>query len=78
MRASSLMFFGYLGMIGVPVLLFILVVSGLVLPYGVMRSILFLLIGAGSLLYGAIGIREVYIHGGKKRERGVRRGNKDD
>jgi hypothetical protein len=67
MKASYIMFFGYLGMIGVPVLLVLLAISALLAPVRLVQTVLLLLIAAGSLAYGAIGIREVYIHGGKKR-----------
>jgi hypothetical protein len=67
MKASPVMFFNYLGMIGVPVLLVALAVASLL---GLGRTVQFGLlvpIAAGCLLYGAIGMREVFIHGGKKR-----------
>jgi hypothetical protein len=67
MKASSLMIFEYMGMLGVPVLLTALAVSTFVPVSGAARAILLLLIGAGCLVYGAIAVREVYIHGGKKR-----------
>jgi hypothetical protein len=67
MKASSIMFFEYIGMMGVPVLLLALAAFALVPIGGVPRTILLLLIGAGCLVYGAIAVREVYVHGGRKR-----------
>jgi len=72
MKASYIMFFEYLGMIGVPVLFLLLALSVLLFPAGVVQVVLLALIAAGSLLYGAIGIREAFIHGGKKRETTLR------
>jgi hypothetical protein len=62
------MFFGYLTMIGVPVLLVLLALSTLVFPDRVAQTVLLVLIAAGTVVYGAIGIREVFVHGGRKRE----------
>jgi hypothetical protein len=68
MKASSIMVFEYMGMLGVPVLLITLAVFAL-LPVGALaRAILLLVIGAGCLVYGAIAVREVYVHGGKRHE----------
>lgn len=72
MKASYVMLFGYLGMIGVPVLFLVLALSALLFPGGILQKILLIPIAAGSVVYGAVGIREVYIHGGKKRERTLR------
>ena len=68
MKASSIMVFEYMGMLGVPVLLLALAVFALVPIVGVARTILLMLIGAGCLVYGAIAVRDIYIHGGKKSE----------
>lgn len=70
------MFFDYVAMMGVPVLLVLLAVSSLIFPGGnarngagasgpggVIRTVLLILIAAGAIVYGAIGIREAYIHG---------------
>ncbi len=75
MKASYVMFFGYLGMIGVPVLLLLLALSTLLFPGALVQKILLVLIAAGSAAYGAVGIREVYVHGGKKHETTVRQGH---
>ena len=68
MKASSIMVFEYMGMLGVPVLLIALAVFALVPVGAVARTVLLLAIGAGCLVYGVIAVREVYIHGGKKHE----------
>ncbi len=67
MKASPFMFFNYLGMIGVPVLLVVLAVLTLLAVGGIVQTIFLLLIAAGCLLYGVIGLREAFIHGGAKR-----------
>ena len=72
MKASYIMFFEYLGMIGVPVLLLLLALSALLFPGSMLQRILLVPIAAGSVVYGAIGIREVYFHGGGKRETTLR------
>ncbi len=74
MKASYIMFFEYLGMIGVPVLLLLLALSALLFPDALLQRILLVLIAAGSTAYGAVGIREVYVHGGKRRETAHRQG----
>ena len=67
MKASPIMLFEYLGMLGVPVLLGALAFFALVLPAaGTVRTVLLLLIGADCLVYGAISVRTVYLHGGAK------------
>jgi len=75
MKASYVMFFEYLGMIGVPVLLLLLALSALLFPSIPVQKVLLALIAAGSAAYGAVGIREVYVHGGKKRETTLRHGH---
>jgi hypothetical protein len=60
------MFFDYLGMIGVPVLLALLALSALLGLGRTVQLVLLVPIAAGCLLYGVIGLREAFIHGGKK------------
>ncbi|MGA2639450.1 MAG: hypothetical protein ABSG21_00950 [Spirochaetia bacterium] len=72
MKASSIMIFEYMGMLGVPVLLLALAVFALVPVGGAVLTILLLVIAAGCLVYGAIAVRDIYIHGGKKRETAAR------
>ncbi len=66
MKASFFMFFDYLIMIGGPVLLVLLAVSAILLPGagtgGVVRTVILILLAAGALAYGAVGIREVFLH----------------
>jgi len=67
MKASPFMFFDYLGMIGVPVLLVVLAVLSLFAVGGIVQTVFLVLIAAGCLAYGVIGLREAFLHGGKKR-----------
>jgi hypothetical protein len=71
-KASIFMFFNYLATIGVPVLMLLLVVNAAVFHQGTLQTVLLALIGAGCLVYGAVGIREVFSHGGSRRERAGR------
>ena len=68
MKASFFMFFNYLTMMGVPVLLVLLALDAAVIHSGALAAILRILIGAGCLVYGAVGIREVFVHGRRHRE----------
>jgi len=63
MKASPVMFLEYLGMLGVPALLVVLAVFSLAGITGVARSVLLLLIAADCLVYGAVSLRTVYLHG---------------
>jgi hypothetical protein len=72
MKASPIMFFEYIGMIGVPVLLLLLAAAALFSAGRLVTTVLLVLIAAGCVVYGAIGIREAFVHGGKKRETAVR------
>jgi hypothetical protein len=66
-KASAIMIFEYMGMLGVPALLLALAIFALLGIGGTARTVLLLLICAGCLVYGAIAVREVYVHGGRKR-----------
>jgi hypothetical protein len=68
MKASFVMFLDYVAMIGVPVLMVLLALNAAFVHEGTVQTVLLLLIGAGCLVYGAVGVREVFVHGGKKRE----------
>ena len=72
MKASFFMFFNYVATIGVPVLLVFLSLSTLISRAGGIRIALLILIAAGSLVYGVIGIREAFVHGGGKHEAAAR------
>jgi hypothetical protein len=67
-KASFFMFFNYLVTMGVPVLLLLLALDAMVIHSGILGTVLKILIGVGSLVYGAIGIREVFVHGRRRRE----------
>ena len=71
MKASFFMFFNYLAMMGVPVLLVLLAISALVFPGSGIRTVLLILI-AGALVYGIIGIREAFVHGRRHNETAAR------
>ena len=68
MKASFLMVFDYLAMMGVPLLLVVLALSALFFPARGVQTVLLALIAAGAIVYGAIGIREAYVHGKKRKE----------
>jgi hypothetical protein len=63
MKASPIMFLEYLGMLGVPALLVVLAIFSLAGVTGVARTVLLLLIAADCLVYGAVSLRTVYLHG---------------
>ena len=67
MKASFFMFFNYVAMIGVPVLMLLVALNAALIHLATLQTILLILIGAGSLIFGAVGIREVFVHGGSKR-----------
>ena len=67
MKASHVMFFNYIAMIGVPVLMGALSATVLFGAGRTVQVVLLALIAAGCLIYGGVGIREAYIHGGEKR-----------
>lgn len=75
MKASFFMFFYYLGLIGVPVLLLVVALLALLSVGGVVTTILLIAIGAGSIAYGAIALRECYFHGGQKSAAALKPGN---
>jgi len=68
MKGSFFMFFNYLTMMGVPVLLVVLAACALLVPARGVQTILLVLIAAGAVVYGAIGIREAYVHRKGKHE----------
>ncbi len=63
MKASFFMFFDYLTMMGVPVLLVLLALNAAFLRLQAVQTVLLVLIGAGCLVYAAVGTREVFVHG---------------
>jgi hypothetical protein len=72
MKASYFMFFNYLTMMGAPVLLVLLALNAALLRSAVVQTVLLVLIGAGCIVYGAVGIREVFVHGRRRRETAAR------
>jgi len=68
MRGSTLMFFEYLGMIGIPVLIVLLALTSPLnhAVFGVLRDVLYVLLGLGSIMYGIVSIRTTFFHGGKR------------
>ncbi len=66
MKGSRMMLFEYATMMGVPLLLWLLAVSSGFGGTASLRQALALLIGLGSLVYGAVGLRAVYFHGGRR------------
>jgi hypothetical protein len=72
MKASPIMFLEYIGMIGVPVLMILLALAAFFSVGGTPVVVLLVLIAAGCVIYGVIGLREAFIHGGKRRETAVR------
>ncbi|MCL5419548.1 MAG: hypothetical protein M1354_01560, partial [Candidatus Marsarchaeota archaeon] len=63
MRYSRYMIFLYAAMLGVPLLLYIRIVSSI---YGLafLSSVLLAVAGAGLVIFGIIGFDEVYAHKG--------------
>lgn len=77
MKASPVMFFAYITMIGVPVLLLVLAGAALFTAPPLMFLILLILIAVGCIIYGAIGIREVFVHGHRRAAAGAAGGAAD-
>ncbi len=68
MKASFFMFFDYVAMMGVPVLLILMAVLAAFGVRGAVQTVLLILIAAGALVYGAVGLREAFIHGRRGHE----------
>lgn len=64
MRASRIMFLGYLCMVGVPVLLWVIAVTSPIQQAHSLRETLAVLAALGSILFGAIGVRDAYVRRG--------------
>ncbi len=67
MKATPIMFLEYLGMLGVPALLVLLVIFILAGVGGTARTVLLLVTAADCLVYGAVSLKSVYLHGRGKR-----------
>ena len=60
MKGFQIMFFSYLTMIGIPVLLFLAAVLSPFSSARVLREALEILIGLGAVVFGIVGVLEVY------------------
>ena len=63
MKASRVMVLEYIAMMGVPLLLMISVLLTSLHGISYVKYALMALIAAGSILYGAIGMKDVYMKG---------------
>ena len=63
MSAFRYMLFFYAAMVGVPVLLWLIAVLSPVSGTALLRLVLSLLAGIGSIIFGIVGFREVFVHG---------------
>ena len=63
MKASRVMVLEYIAMMGVPLLLIISVLLTPLHGISYVKYALMALIAAGSILYGAIGMKDVYMKG---------------
>ncbi|MEM0118292.1 MAG: hypothetical protein QXV32_07575 [Conexivisphaerales archaeon] len=64
MKAAYIMLFGYITMIGLPVLL---IISSVLAPFSAAQTVRYIinfLIALGSIIYGAVAIRAIYLHSG--------------
>jgi len=61
----KIMMFFYGSMIGVPLLLWIVSILSALDIFLTVRIVLGILIAIGSIIFGAAGIREVFIHGNR-------------
>lgn len=66
MRASRIMFLSYVGMVGVPLLLWLIAVASPFHGTLTFREVLGVLVALGSIVFGVIGVRDAYIRGGGK------------
>ncbi len=63
MRASRVMFLSYLGMVGVPILLWLIAIMSPLNHTATAREVLGVLAALGAIAFGAVGIRDAYVHG---------------
>ncbi len=63
MMEFSRMWLFYAAMIGVPILMFLIAILSYFTVFDPLKYLLGILLGIGSLIYGALGFREVFIHG---------------
>ncbi|MEM3671116.1 MAG: hypothetical protein QW767_05155 [Thermoprotei archaeon] len=67
MTTYRIMGLNYVAMIGIPVLLWLVVFMSFVHGTLVARDVLEVLIGLGALLFGSLGVKELYARGGSRR-----------
>lgn len=67
MKAAYIMLFGYMAIIGLPLLIILASFVNAFPELAIARIILYMLIGIASLVYGIVSIRETYIHSEKRR-----------
>jgi hypothetical protein len=66
MRASRVMFLSYLGMVGVPLLLWLIAITSPLHQTQLFREVLAVLAALGALTFGFVGVRDAYVHGGSQ------------
>jgi ABC-type phosphate transport system permease subunit len=67
MKAAYIMLFGYITMIGIPVLLML---SSFVSPFSsvqLLRYTMNILVSIGSIVYGIVAIRAIYLHSERRK-----------
>ncbi len=65
-KGTYIMAASYAGMLGVPLLLWILSIISPFHPPASARDVLLFLIAIGSIAFGAVGLRDAYIHGSRR------------
>jgi hypothetical protein len=63
MRASRVMLLSYLGMVGVPILLWLIAIMSPLNQTATAREVLGFLAALGAIVFGVVGIRDAYVHG---------------
>jgi len=64
MRAGRIMLLNYLGMAGVPVLIWLIAVMSPIHQTLVAREVLAVLAALAAIAFGAVGVRDAYVHRG--------------
>lgn len=67
MKAAYIMLFGYITMIGIPVLLML---SSFLSPFSstqILRYAFNILVGIGAIVYGIVAIRAIYLHSERRK-----------
>ncbi|MEM0120149.1 MAG: hypothetical protein QW514_02650 [Thermoprotei archaeon] len=63
MRASRIMILSYLGMAGVPILLWLIAIMSPFNQTATARDVLAFLAALGAIVFGFVGVRDAYVHG---------------